>query len=75
MYPLAPLSHRAKWQVHVLGTTIIMPRQDISLLAEPLLKGRKIVVCFDRCTEWDSVIIQYVGEFFHASPVAAKIRL
>lgn len=64
-----------EWQANALGAALIMPRRDVSLLVEPILKGRKIVVCFDRCTEWEASVIRHVGEFFHASPVTAKIRL
>lgn len=64
-----------EWQANALGAAIIMPRQDVAMLVEPILKGRKITVCFDRCTEWEASVIRYVGEFFHASPIAAKIRL
>lgn len=64
-----------EWQANVLGAAIIMPRRDVSMLVEPLLHGRKMAVYFDRCTERDAAIIQYVSEFFHASATSAKIRL
>ncbi len=64
-----------EWQANALGAALIMPRRDVALLAEPLLRGRKISVHFDRCTEQDVAIIQYVSGFFHTSVQAAKIRL
>ena len=47
----------------------------MSLLVEPLLRGRKISLYFDECTEQDAAIIQYVSGFFHTSIEAVKIRL
>lgn len=64
-----------EWQANALGAALLMPRRDVALLVEPILRGSKITVRFDKCTEWEASIIQYVGAFFHVSPVAAKIRL
>lgn len=64
-----------EWQANALGAALIMPRRDVSLLVEPLLRGRKISLYFDECTEQDAAIIQYVSGFFHTSIKAAKIRL
>ena len=64
-----------EWQANVLGAAILMPRRDVSILAESMLGDRKIIVAFDRCSEYDASIIRNLSEFFHASPVAVKIRL
>lgn len=64
-----------EWQANVLGAAILMPRRDVSILAESMLGDRKIIVAFDRCSEYDASIIRNLSEFFHASPMAVKIRL
>lgn len=64
-----------EWQANVVGAAIILPRRDVSALAKSILKDKKIIVVFDRCTQYEADVIRYIADTFHASPTAVKIRL
>lgn len=64
-----------EWQANVVGAAIILPRRAVCTLAASILKDKKIIMVFDRCTQYEADVIRYIAETFHASPQAVKIRL